>query len=156
MTAGSREGARGRPYNRAVAAAQGLATRAHSSVYRATGGRVGGRVVGSPVLLLVTTGRRTGKERTTPLLYLKDGGNFVIVASNGGTAKAPAWWLNLKARPEAVVEVGGRKLRVGAAEAEGEEKRRLWARLVGMYPAYEDYQRKTDREIPVVVLSPAD
>ena len=156
MTAESREKPRGRTYNRAIAAVQGLVARTHSSVYRATGGRVGGRVVGSPVLLLVTTGRKTGKERTTPLLYLEDGGDFVIVASNGGAAKSPAWWLNLKAQPEAIAEVGGRRLRVRAEEAEGEEKRRLWARLVEMYGPYESYQRKTDREIPVVLLKPVE
>jgi deazaflavin-dependent oxidoreductase (nitroreductase family) len=148
--------ARGRPYTPVIAAAQSWATRLHSSVYRASGGRVGGRLVGSPVLLLITKGRRSGKERTTPLLYLEDGGNFVIVASNGGTPGHPAWWLNLTANPEATVEIAGEKVRVRAEEAEGEEKRRLWARLVEMYPSYAGYQRKTDREIPVGVLRPAD
>ncbi len=148
--------ARGRPYNLAIAKTQKWATRLHAAVYRATGGRIGGRMMNSPVLLLLTTGRKTGKECTTPLLYLEDGDNYAVVASNGGAPKSPVWWLNLETNPEAAVEVGGKKLRVRAEEAEGEEKRRLWRRLVAMYPSYEDYQRRTDREIPVVVLRSAN
>jgi F420H(2)-dependent quinone reductase len=146
--------ARGRPYNLAIAKAQKWAAKLHVAAYRATGGRIGGRMMNSPVLLLLTTGRKSGKERTTPLLYLQDGGNYAIVASNGGAPKSPAWWLNLETNPEAAVEVGIKKLRVRAEEVEGEEKRRLWRRLVAMYPSYEDYQRRTDREIPVAVLKP--
>jgi deazaflavin-dependent oxidoreductase (nitroreductase family) len=146
--------ARGRPYNAAIAAAQKWATRLHSSVYRATGGRVGGRMLGSPVLLLVTTGRKTGRDRTTPLLYLEDGDRYAIVASNGGTSKAPLWWLNLRANPRATAEIGDRKIPVRATEARGGEKERLWRGLVAMYPSYESYKRKTDREIPVVLLEP--
>ncbi len=145
---------RGRPYNRTIATFQKWATWLHTTIYRATGGKVGGRLVSSPVLLLTTTGRRSGKQRTVPLLYLRDGENLVIVASNGGAPSHPTWWLNLRTDPEAAVEVGGRKLRVRAAEAEGEEKRLLWSRLVEMYGSYESYQRRTDREIPVVVLRP--
>ncbi len=145
---------RGRPYNRVIAAAQKWVTRLHSSVYRATDGRVAGRLLGSPVLLLTTRGRRSGKPRTIPLLYLRDGEDFVVVASNGGTPAHPIWWLNLKDDPEATVEVGGRELRVRAEEVRGEEKERLWGRLVKMYGPYERYQRKTDREIPVVILRP--
>ena len=147
---------RGRSYNAAIATAQKWAGKLHASVFRATGGSIGGRMVGSPVLLLVTMGRKTGQRRTTPLLYLEDGGRHVIVASNGGTAKQPAWWLNLQANPEATVEVGGRKTNVRATEARGEEKARLWQRLVRMYPSYEDYQRRTDREIPVIILEPVE
>lgn len=149
-------GTRGRLYIPAIAAAQRLATRLHSSVYRASGGRVGGRMMKSPVLLLITTGRKTGKERTTPLLYLEDGGNLVVVASNGGAPNDPDWWLNLKADPAATVEMEDKRLRVRAEEVGGEEKHRLWTRLVEMYPSYADYQRKTDREIPVAVLRPTD
>ena len=148
--------ARGRPYNAVIAAPQRWATKAHASLFRATNGRIGGRMVGSPVLLLVTTGRKSGLQRTTPLLYLQDGSRQVIVASNGGAAKHPVWWLNLRANPEATVEVAGRKTRVRATEARGEEKARLWKRLVEMYPNYESYQRKTDREIPVILLDPVD
>ena len=124
----------------------------HAAFYRAAGGKMVGRMFDSPVLLLVTTGRKTGRERTTPLLYLEDGENLVIVASYGGAPTHPAWYLNLMANPEARVEIEGRTLRVRAEEARGEEKRRLWARLVEMYPPYESYQRRTEREIPVVVL----
>ena len=107
------------------------------------------------MLLLVTTGRKTGLKWTTPLLYLQDGDRYVIVASNGGAAKHPVWWLNLQADPEATVEVVGRKVHVRATEAQGEEKARLWEELVRMYPNYEDYQKRTDSEIPVILLEPA-
>lgn len=112
-------------------------------------------MLGSPVLLLITTGRKSGRERTVPLLYLRDGEDLVVVGSNGGAATHPAWWLNLRANPEAIVEVGDQKLRVRAKKADPEEKDRLWPKLVAMYPSYEDYQRRTDREIPVVLLKPA-
>lgn len=108
------------------------------------------------MLLLTTTGRKSGKKRTIPLLYLEDGENLVVVASNGGTATHPSWWLNLRVDPEATVEIGGRKLRVRAEKALPEEKERLWPRLVAMYGGYEAYQRRTDREIPVVVLRPVE
>jgi deazaflavin-dependent oxidoreductase (nitroreductase family) len=109
---------------------------------------------GSPVLLLETIGRKSGKKRTTPLLYLPDGRNTVIVASKGGAAKHPAWWLNLRANPETAVQVGPRTLEMRAEETTGEDRERLWRRLVAMYPGYADYQRRTDREIPVVRLRP--
>ncbi len=146
---------RGRPYSRPIAMAQRAVTRLHSFIYRTTGGRVGGRIVGCPVLLLTTTGRNSGKERTVPLLYIEDGENLVVVASNGGTAKHPTWWLNLEANPEATVEIGSRKLRVRVEKASPEEKERLWPRLVAMYNGYESYRRRTAREIPVVLLSPS-
>lgn len=146
----------GRRYNAAIAGAQRWATGLHSAVFRATNGAVGGRMLGSPVLLLVTKGRKTGRSRTTPLLYLEDGNRYAIVASNGGTANPPAWWLNLRAAPEATVEVGARKVRVRARETKGEERARLWRDLVRMYPPYEDYQRKTDRKIPVTLLEPVE
>jgi len=147
---------RGRPYNRPIATVQKLATKLHSSIFRATDGKIGGTLAGGPVLLLVTTGRKTGQHRTTPLLYLMDGDRYVIVASNGGAPKDPVWWLNLKANPEATVEVGDRTLRVCAEAASPEEKARLWPGLVKMYGGYEGYQRKTDRTIPVVILHPID
>lgn len=131
-----------------------LVTAAHTAVYRRTGGKLGGRMQGSPVLLLDTVGRKTGQERTTPLLYLPDGPNMVIVASKGGASKHPAWWHNLKANPETVAQVGNRRLKVVAEETEGEDREWLWTRLVAMYPGYADYQRRTDREIPVVRLRP--
>jgi deazaflavin-dependent oxidoreductase (nitroreductase family) len=126
----------------------------HTSVYRASGGRVGGRMLGSQVLLLNTVGRKSGRKRTTPLLYLRDGDDYVIVASKGGAPAHPAWYHNLKASPKTRVEIGPSEVRVRAEEASPEEKARLWPKLVEMYPSYEDYQRKTDREIPVVILHP--
>ena len=101
-----------------------------------------------------TTGRKSGKEHTVPLLYLPDGENLVVVGSNGGTATHPAWWLNLTANPEVGVEIGDRKLRVRAEKAGPEEKARLWKELVAMYRSYEDYRRRTDRDIPVMLLKP--
>ncbi len=130
-------------------------TETHAAIYRASGGKVAGQMFNSPVLLLTTTGRKTGKERTTPLMCIEDGQDLVIIASNGGAPYHPAWYLNLRANPEARVLVKDRNLRVTAEEARGEERRRLFARLVEMYPGYEDYQRRTEREIPVVVLHPA-
>jgi F420H(2)-dependent quinone reductase len=143
-------------YTPAIAAAQKWVTKLHVAAYRATKGKIGGRLMNSPVLLLLTTGRKSGRERTTPLLFLRDGVNYIMVASNGGTAGDPAWWLNLQKDPEAIVEVGGRTLRVRAEEVKGEEKRRLWTRLVETYPLYESYQRRTDREIPVILLRPVE
>jgi F420H(2)-dependent quinone reductase len=129
-------------------------TGTHAAIYRASGGKLAGRMFNSPVLLLITTGRKTGRERTTPLLYLEDGKNLVVVASVGGAPRHPDWYWNLKANPEARVQLQERTLRVRAQEAEGEEKRRLWRWVVEMYPPYEDYQRRTEREIPVFVLRP--
>lgn len=143
---------RGRAYNPAIAKLQKFAARLHVSLFRATGGRFGGRMFDSPVLVLTTTGRKSGKKRESPLLYLEDGDDLVVIASNGGTASHPAWYLNLTASPEAEVRVGERTIPVRAREARGEERWRLWERAVEMYPPYAGYQEKTDREIPVVVL----
>lgn len=134
--------------------AQSMATRAHVAVYRASGGKLAGKLGKNPILLLITTGRKSGQRRTTPLLYLADAEKMVIVASNGGASKHPAWWLNLRANPEAEVEIGGRTIRVRAEEAGPAEKQRQWPKLVEMYSGYESYQKKTDREIPVVILHP--
>lgn len=147
---------RGRLYNHPIATVQKWATNLHTTLFRATGGKLGGSLAGGPVLLLVTTGRKTGRRRTTPLLYLRDGEDYVIVASNGGAAQHPVWWLNLKANPEARIEVGGRILPVRAEEASPAQKSRLWPGLVKMYGGYEGYRRKTDREIPVILLHPTN
>ncbi len=128
--------------------------RLHRWAYRASGGRVGGRLIGMPVLLLTTTGRRTGKPHTTALTYLPEDGRCVIIASNGGAQNHPAWLLNLRARPEAEIQVGARRLRVWAREAGDAERERLWARIVRVNPGYGVYQRRTTRRIPVVVLEP--
>jgi F420H(2)-dependent quinone reductase len=133
------------------------AKKLHSSIYRASDGRVWGKMFGGPVLLLNTTGRKSGQRRTTPLLYVMDDEDFVIIASNGGAPKHPAWYLNLMADPEATVEVGDREVRVKAEQvADPEEKARLWRKMVEMYSGYDGYQRKTEREIPLVVLHPLE
>lgn len=157
MTDSSKDSSkRGRPYSRPIVVAQRAATKLHSFLYRATGGKVGGRLVGAPVLLLGTIGRKSGVRRTSPLLYLQDERNLVLVASNGGAPVHPAWYLNLRANPEATVEIRGRELRVRAEEASPEEKERLWPGLVSMYGGYESYRRRTNRDIPVVVLRPVE
>jgi deazaflavin-dependent oxidoreductase (nitroreductase family) len=122
--------------------------------YRLTGGAIGGSSGGMPILLLTTTGRKTGKPRTTPLYYVKDGENIVVVASNGGRPRHPLWWLNLEKNPQADVQVRNEKRRVKAEEASGEERERLWRLVVGTAPGYEEFQRATTRRIPVVVLRP--
>jgi len=131
-----------------------LGTGVHSGVYRATGGKLFGRMGKSPILLLNTMGRKSGKKRTTPLLYVMDGEGFVIIASKGGAPTHPAWYLNLIANPDATVEVGDRAVRVRAEDVHGEDKTRLWQKMVEMYPTYDDYQTKTEREIPLLVLHP--
>jgi deazaflavin-dependent oxidoreductase (nitroreductase family) len=131
-----------------------LGTGVHSGVYRATGGKLFGRMGKNPILLLNTVGRKSGKKRTTPLLYVMDGEDFVIIASKGGTPTHPAWYLNLMSTPDATVEVGDREVRVRAEEVDGEEKTRLWQMMVQIYPTYDDYQTKTEREIPLLLLRP--
>jgi F420H(2)-dependent quinone reductase len=132
-----------------------LGSGVHSGVYRATGGKLFGRMGKSPILLLNTVGRKSGKKRTSPLLYVMDGEDFVIIASKGGAPTHPAWYLNLKANPEATVEIGDREVRVEAEVADPEDKARLWQKMVEMYPTYDDYQRKTEREIPLLLLHPS-
>ena len=126
----------------------------HLFWYRLTGGVIGGSLAGRPILLLTTTGRKSGRRRTTPLQYMEDSGDMVLVASNGGNPRHPVWWLNLERNPEAEVQVRNEKRRVTAEKAEGEERERLWGLVVEMYSGYEGYQRTTNREIPVVVLRP--
>ena len=132
-----------------------LFSRIHVFLYRASGGRIGGRFKAAPVLLLTTTGRKSGKRRTTPLLYGEDAGRYVIVASVGGAPKHPAWYLNLRADAAAAIQVGGRTHAVRAATATPEERARLWTVMTRIYAPYDDYQAKTSREIPLVILTPA-
>jgi deazaflavin-dependent oxidoreductase (nitroreductase family) len=135
-----------------VARAMGAA---HTALYRRTGGRIGGRFRGAPCLLLTVTGRKSGQPRTAPLMYGRDGEDYIIVASKGGMPKSPVWWLNLRSNPAAEVEVGAERLRVTAEQVEGEERERLWRLMTGIYPTYDAYQKKTSRVIPVVRLRPA-
>ena len=126
----------------------------HNSVYRLTGGKVGGRMVGAPVLLLTSTGRKSGKSRTNPLLYTRAGDGYAVIASKGGADQHPLWYLNLQANPRAEVTVGRKKRHVRARDAEGEERERLWRALADVFPGYDNYAEKTSRQIPVVVLEP--
>jgi F420H(2)-dependent quinone reductase len=123
-------------------------------VYRLTRGRVGGKVGKGPVLLLTTTGRRSGEPRTAPVLYLADGDNYVVINTNAGNQKTPAWSLNLRADPEAEVEVKGRRTKVRARLAEGEERADLWRRSMEQYSGWDFYESKLDREVGVFVLEP--
>jgi deazaflavin-dependent oxidoreductase (nitroreductase family) len=124
----------------------------HVDRYRATDGAEGHDWNGTQALLLTTTGRRSGEERTTPLIYGRDGDDYLIVASKGGSDEPPAWYLNLAAQPEVEVQVKGDRFRARARTASAEEKARMWTTMVAEWPSYDDYQESTEREIPVVVL----
>ena len=127
----------------------------HATVYRATNGLVGHRIPGLPTMLLLDhTGARSGIERTTALLYVVDGEDLVIVASKGGYPKHPAWFHNLKAHPDTMVQVGSERRPVHARVADASERARLWPRVVDAYGGYADYQARTGREIPLVILEP--
>ena len=125
-------------------------------IYRATGGRIGGKVGRAPVLLLTTTGRKSGEPRTAPVLYLDDGQRLSLINTNAGNAKIPAWSLNLKANPEAEVEIGRQRLPVRARITEGEERADLWRKHNEQYAGFDDYLEKLgpDREVSVFVLEP--
>jgi deazaflavin-dependent oxidoreductase (nitroreductase family) len=124
-------------------------------LYRRTGGRIGGKMGGGDVLLLRHVGRKTGKARTAPLMYARDGEAIVVLASRGGSDAMPAWYLNLKASPRTSVEIAREKLEVVARDATAEEHDRLWALALKNYPHFDAYQERTERRIPVVVLEPA-
>ena len=126
----------------------------HAAVYRATRGGVGTRLVGNDMLLLTTTGRRSGTERSVPLLYLTDGSDYLVAASYGGRPHHPDWYLNLEHRPEAAVQVGARTLEVVASAITPAERTTWWPRFVAAYDGFDRYQHKTHRLIPVVRLSP--
>lgn len=128
--------------------------RLHAFVYRLTGGRIGGRWGKAPILLLTTTGRRSCEPRTTPLLYFKYGDAFVVVATNDGASEEPQWYRNLQAQAEAKIQVGSRRIEVVAAEVKGDERERLWNRLVEIYANYDRDQNRASRVLPVVILRP--
>ena len=137
---------------RAGRAVQRGFTSAHTAIYRRFG--LAQRIGDTPVLLLTTTGRKSGRPRTVPVVYVP-GEEPVLVASNGGGPSHPAWYLNLLTEPRASVDIAGERREVVARTATGEERDRLWARAVQIYPAYASYQRRTERKLPVVVLEPA-
>jgi deazaflavin-dependent oxidoreductase (nitroreductase family) len=126
----------------------------HRLLYRVSGGRIGGRLWDLPVVLLTTTGRRTGKRRTVPLCSMRDGEDVVVIASYGGLDRPPAWWLNLEASPVAELLSGRERRTVTARNAEPEERARLWSEVTARAPGYLEYERRTNREIPVVILQP--
>jgi deazaflavin-dependent oxidoreductase (nitroreductase family) len=125
----------------------------HVRVYRDTGGERGYHWRGTTILLLTTRGRSSGESRTTPLIHRTDGDRWIVVASKGGAPRNPSWFENLTADPEAVIEVKDERIPVRATLAEGEERARLWSLMNEVWPAYDEYQTKTDRQIPVVVLT---
>ena len=129
---------------------------AHTFLYKRTGGRLGQSIPGVPgkMLLLDHVGARSGQLRTSPLLYVRDGADVVIVASKGGFPKDPAWFHNLMAHPDTTVQIGSERRPVHARGARPEERERLWDMAVKAYHGYEDYRARTDREIPLVVLEP--
>jgi deazaflavin-dependent oxidoreductase (nitroreductase family) len=131
-----------------------LFTRLHVLFYRLSGGRIGSNLSGVQILLLESVGRRTGKKRTTPLAYIRDGGNYVVTASNGGEPHHPGWYYNLHNQPQTVIQVMDQRIPVEAAQANPEERRRLWAELVRTIPRFDNYQRKTSREIAMFILYP--
>ena len=124
-------------------------------LYRLSGGRVGGRIADAPVLLLTTTGRKSGRPRTVPVVYLDDGERLAVIGSNAGHNRTPAWSLNLRANPEAEVEVGRRRFGVRARVAEGEERAELWRRHNEQYSGFDEYEARTDRDIALFVLEPS-
>jgi F420H(2)-dependent quinone reductase len=132
-----------------------LLGRVHGAIYRATDGRLVGNVGEAGVLLLTTTGRRSGTSRTVPLLYVPDGDAFVVVASLGGHDTHPAWCLNLRANPAATVQIGTCVMGVQAEELTGEARDRLWASLTAVYGGYAEYRTRTSREFPIIALRPA-
>jgi deazaflavin-dependent oxidoreductase (nitroreductase family) len=125
----------------------------HVRVYRETNGERGYRWRGTTILLLTTQGRTSGEPRTTPLIHRTDGDRFIVVASKGGAPEHPSWYENLLANPHATIQVKHEEIPVRATTAEGQERGRLWSLMTEVWPSYDDYQAKTDREIPVVVFT---
>jgi deazaflavin-dependent oxidoreductase (nitroreductase family) len=133
----------------------GRVAQGHTAVYRVTAGRIGHRVPGAPPMLLLDhVGAKSGAKRTSPLVYVRDGQDVVLVASKGGYPKSPGWLHNLKANPDTEVQVGSERRPVHARIANPEERKRLWPMALKTYGGYADYQKRTEREIPLVILEP--
>ncbi len=125
-------------------------------LYNVSGGRIGGKMGKVPVLLLTTTGRKTGKQRTLPVVYIKDDSAYVITASAGGADKHPGWFFNIRSNPQATIQVKDAHIKVKAEVAGQEKKSELWARLVEVAPNFAGYEKRTSREIPMVILHPVE
>jgi len=123
-------------------------------LYRASGGRIGGKMGRADVLLLTTTGRKSGKKRTLPLVYIMDGPAYVITASAGGADKHPGWFFNVRSNPQSLIQVREKQIKVTAEVAGPEKRSELWARLVELAPNFAGYEKRTSREIPMVILRP--
>ena len=134
---------------------QNAFTGLHRLIYRASGGRIGGRMVGLGVLLLTTTGSKSGQPRTTPLGYVRDGDAFVIIASNGGADRHPAWYFNLQKQPRAQIQVLGETFEVNTETLRDAERERVWSLVLRDASIYGGYEKKTSRAIPRVRLTRA-
>ena len=130
-----------------------VATTLHTQLIRRTGGKLGAQMFKQPMMLLTTTGRRSGQPRVAPLLCIRDGDRYLAIGSNGGDDRTPQWVQNLLADPEATIELEGDTIPVRAAIATPEEKKVLWPKAVAAYKGYDGYQRRTTRDIPVVILT---
>src|SRR5712691_5955991 len=128
--------------------------RLHRAAFRLSGGRLGARVNGMPVLLLTTRGRKSGRSRSVALQYLPEHAGYVVIASYAGEDRDPAWWRNLRVDPEAEVLAGGTTRRIRSREIQGEERERLWRKAAALYPGYDEYPKWTARRIAVVLLEP--
>lgn len=124
----------------------------HRAIYRLSGGRIFSRMVGCSVVLLTTTGRKSGEPRTAPLLGFEEGQSIIVIPSNAGKKHYPSWYLNLRANPQAQVQVGRELRQVRAREATPQEQERLWPYVTSQYGGYDAYRQRTDRHIPVVIL----
>lgn len=130
--------------------------RAHAAVYRATNGRIGGpRIAGLPSLLLLDhVGAKSGRKRTTPLAFMPEGENMLVVASKGGHPRNPGWLHNLRAHPDTEVQIGSKRIPVHAHEATAEERDRLWPAAIEYNRHWGNYEKRTERQIPLVILEP--
>jgi deazaflavin-dependent oxidoreductase (nitroreductase family) len=128
--------------------------KAHATIYERSGGRIGTSVAGLPTLLLSVTGRKSGQTRSTPLVYFRDGDSYLVVGSDGAAKRDPQWWKNLQVDPIGAMRVGRKKFTVRATLATGDERERLWKAGIKVNPMWAEYQTRTERELPVVVLTP--
>jgi F420H(2)-dependent quinone reductase len=129
-------------------------TGSHVFLYRISGGRFASKMGPLSILLLTTTGGKTGKQRTKPLPYLREGNSYAVIAANAGMKNHPAWYFNLQHNPKVQIQVHDQLLTAKATTAKGEQRQRLWQQLLVVAPNYADYEKKTTREIPVVILTP--